>query len=123
MAVEFCAQMSMSASSQIENVVLNPAESPAILSQEALRPFAGSADRCCACLRGDVPAGSLRLCTLAGDGELFRICRLCFLFSEVRELSTAGGISSGLLEYVDLQLHELYGLLRGELEVRSNGSR
>ena len=115
--------MSMSASSQIENVVLNPAESPAILSQEALRPFAGSADRCCACLRGDVPAGSLRVCTLARDGELFRICRLCFLFSEVRELSTAGGISSGLLEYVDLQLHELYGLLRGELEVRSNGSR
>ena len=95
-------------------------EEPAILAQGEIRPNQSQL-RCCACGRADQPEGSLQLCSLARDGVLLRVCRLCYLFAEVRDLSTGGGVSPFLLQQIDSILENLFRLLRAELDSSEDG--
>ena len=74
-----------------------------------------SRHRCASCHRVDIPEHRLSLRTTG-------VCRLCYLSAEVRELATNGGVSYALLVEVEEQLHQLYALLRAEVEVRDGGS-
>ena len=93
----------------------NPSEGAAILGDSSLAELP-SQYRCCSCLRADIPEHSLNLVTLAREGELYRVCRLCYLIAEVKELATGGGVSPLLLAHVDEELSSLYGLLRAEVD-------
>ena len=121
--VGVCAQMSGSESSQRagapEDVGLSPGEPPGVFAHLD-RPLRPLPTRCCgSCLRTEGPGEPLALTTLARNGELFLVCRLCFLSSEVRELATGGGVSQALVERVEARLYGLYTELRTELEARS----
>ena len=101
----------------VTDVSLNPPAEAAIFADG--RPqVSSSASRCCACYRLDVPEHALSLTTIARGGQLFRVCRLCYLLAEVRDLSTGGGVPADLLAHTEGQLQELYTLLRASLEAR-----
>ena len=66
--------------------------------------------RCHSCYRADVEQNRLRLVLIARDGLFYKVCQLCFLVSEVRDLAAGGGISPELLDHTERQLAELYVL-------------